>query len=349
MKHKILLLILLAVILLSCKSSERLQQGKIKPNTPVTYFGKIPCADCEGVEIQINLLDSSAFMIKKVTLGKRRKAYITIGKWELEDTTQIITLKSSNQSPKRFVVTSDKTIEMLNVHGKKIESELNYTLTKKDNYEEITDSFEMKGMFRYMADAALFVDCSSQKKYPVAMEKDYLSLEWEYLSKVEKAGEPMLATLSGRLILRSKMEGNEKILTLIVKKFDRVWPKLNCKSSLSTASLKNTYWKLMEIDGKLIKIPSTVREPHFILRNDGKSLKGFGGCNNFKGTYEVNENKIKFGPIAGTRKFCKNTMDLENLFMKIFSEANNYIIFGESLEFYRNEKVLAKFESVYFQ
>lgn len=349
MKYKIVIITLLAVILLSCKSSNRLQQGEIKPITPATYFGKIPCADCEGIEIQINLLDNSTFMTKQITLGKKGKAHITIGKWEFIDSTQIITLKSRNQSPKRFVITSYTTIEMLDIHGKKIESDLNYTLTKKDNYEQITDSFPMKGMFRYMADAALFVDCSSQKKYPVAMEKDYLSLEREYLSKVEEAGEPILATLSGRLIMQPKMEGNEKALTLVVEKLDKVWPKLDCKSSLSTASLKNTYWKLLEIDDKLITVPSSVREPHFVLKADDKSVKGFAGCNNFMGSYEVNENKIKFGLLAGTRKFCESTMDIENSFMKVFSEVNRYKIFGESLEFYRDEKVLAKFESVYFQ
>ena len=85
------------------------------------------------------------------------------------------------------------------------------------------------------------------------------------------------------------------------------------------------------------------------LEKDGKNVKGFGGCNSFMGTYEVNENKIKFGPMAGTRKFCEKTMELENSFMKVFSEVNNYKIFGEKLELYRDENVIAKFESVYFQ
>ncbi len=287
-------------------------------------------------------------MTKHFAIGKSGKANITTGKWEFCDSLKTITLKSLDQSRKRFLITSDTTIEMLDINGKELESDLNYIITKKDSYEQITDSFPMKGMFRYMADAPIFVDCSSQKKYPVAMEKDYVLLEQEYLSKIEEAGEPMLATLSGRLILRPQMDGNEKTLTLVVEKFDKVWPKLDCKNSLSTSLLKNTYWKLIDINGKPVKVPSSVRELHFILRADGKSLKGFGGCNNFMGKYEIKENRIKFGPIAGTRKLCKKTMDLENSFLKVFSEVNNYKIFGKVLELYHDEKVLAKFESVYF-
>lgn len=347
MKFKIVLLIL-ATILLSCKSEKNTKQIEVVSIAPATYYGVIPCADCEGIELQINLQDDFTFMTKRVALGKSRKAHIVTGRWEFNDSSKTIILVSINQSPKRFAITSDTIIEMLDIHGKKIVSELNYTLEKKDKYEMITEAFPMKGMFRYLADVTLFIDCSSQKKYPVAMEKDYVLLEKEYLSKIEEAGESMLATLSGRLILRPKMEGNEKTLTLVVEKFDKVWYKLDCKNSLSTALLKNTYWKLININSKPIKVPKSVREPHFILRTDGKNLKGFGGCNNFMGTYEIKENRIKFGPFAGTRKFCKKTMDLENSFMKVFSEVNNYKIFGEVLELYRDEKILAKFESVYF-
>ncbi len=348
MKFNIVMLILLSTILFNCNSDKSIQQTKIKPNAPATYLGIIPCADCEGNELQINLLDDFTFMTKQVALGKSENAYITTGIWEFTDSTQTITLKSINQSPQWFVLTGDRVIEMLDVYGKKFQSELNYTLTKKENYEPITDSFPMKGMFRYMADAALFVDCFSQKKYPVAMENEYISLEREYLTNTD-AGNPLLVTLEGSLVSRPKMEGEGEILTLVVKKLDKVWPQLDCKSSLSVATLKNTYWKLLEINGEPVNTKMAEREPHFVLRTDGKNIKGFGGCNNFLGTFEVKKNKIKFGPLAGTRKFCEKTMDLENSFMKVFSEVNNYKIFGEKLELYQDENIIAKFESVYFQ
>ena len=339
---------LITLIILGCKSNPENEIVEIKPFAPATYFGVIPCADCEGIEMQINLLDDFTYMLKQVYLDKEEKGHITLGKWGFVDSTQILTLKNIDRSPKKYVLTSSEKMEMLNIHGKRIESDLNYTLTKKENLEPITEAFPMKGMFTYMADAAMFVECSSHKKYPVAMEKDFISLEQEYLSNIEEPGKAMLVTLKGSLVPRTKMDGEGEILSLVVEKFDKVWPRMDCQSSLSTATLINTYWKLVEIDGKPIKVPSKVRELHFILRADGKTVKGFGGCNQFGGSYKVEEDKIKFGPIAGTLKFCSEIMDIETSFIKVFSEANNYKIFGEKLELYKDTEIIAKFESVYF-
>jgi heat shock protein HslJ len=346
MKFKIVLLII-ATIFLSCKSDKNRQQIEVKSIAPATYFGIIPCADCEGVEMQVNLLTDLTFIIKQVALGKKRSAHISTGTWEFSDSTKAITLKSINQSPKKFLLREYEIMEMLDIHGKEIESKHNSTLMKTKLFEHITDAFVMKGIFTYMADAAIFVDCSSQKRYPVAMEGKYIDLERKYLASIN-AGSPLLVTLEGRLVLRPKMEGEGESVMLVVEKLNKVWPQMDCKSSLSTATLKNTYWKLVELNGKPVKVDTKEREVHFILKADGKSVKGFGGCNNFMGSFEAGKSKIKFGPMAGTMQFCKNTMELETSFMKALAEANNYKIFGETLALYRDGNVIAKLESVYF-
>ncbi len=347
MKIKIILLIFLSLALLSCKSNRETSWVKSpKPVGQSTYYAKILDKNNETKEITVNFLDGLIFMMKENVIGEKKRTIISIGTANLDTTTANTIILKSTYGTKKIKI-KDKTLSafiLLDVNGKEIKPELK----KKKEFEPITDPFPMKGMFTYMADAPLFVECFTQMKFPVAMEGDYLQLERQYLSNTEEPGKPLLTTLTGSLISRPKMEGNEKTLTLVVKKFGKVWPKRDCKSPLSTANLKNTYWKLLEIEGKKIKVPGNVREPHFILRTDGKTIKGFGGCNNFMGSYKAEGNKIEFGPIAGTRKFCKETMEIENALMKVFSEVNNYKILGETLELYHNNKILAKFESVYF-
>ncbi|VAX26479.1 hypothetical protein MNBD_IGNAVI01-1311 [hydrothermal vent metagenome] len=343
---KRIFLVLLSLTLLNCNGTkEKSNTNEIKPVGPSTYYAEI--IDNNGKkEVTLNFLDGMNFMLKEVSVDKNNQTIISIGTIELDTTeVNIIILKSAAGAKKiRIKNKMGKTLALLDVNGKEMKPELK----RKENFEPITDPFPMKGMFAYMADAPLFVECFTKMRFPVAMEGDYKNLEKEYLANVEEPGKPILTTLTGSLISRPKMEGKGEILYLVVEKFDKVWPKRDCRSSLSTANLKNTYWKLLEINGEEIKIPSDVREPHFILRTDGKAVKGFGGCNNFMGSYKVNGNKIEFGPMAGTRKFCKETMEIENAFMKVFSEANNYKIFGEQLELYHNDKLIAKFESVYF-
>jgi len=339
-------LVLLSLTLLSCSGTkEDSNTNEIKPVGPSTYFSE-RTDNNKKKEVTLNFLTGMNFMLKEVSVDKNNQTIIFIGTVELDTTgANTIILKSAYGTKKVKVKNrTGNTLTLLDVNGKEIKPELK----RKENFEPITDPFPMKGMFTYMADAPLFVECFTQMKFPVAMEKDYISLEREYLSNTEEPGKPLLATLTGSLIPRPRMEGKGEILTLVVEKFDKVWQKRDCKSTLSTANLKNTYWRLVEIDGKKIKVPSNVRELHFVLRSDGKTVKGFSGCNNFMGSYKVDGNKIEFGPMAGTRKFCKETMDVENAFMKVFKETNNYKIFGEQLALYHNDKLIAKFESVYF-
>ena len=69
----------------------------------------------------------------------------------------------------------------------------------------------------------------------------------------------------------------------------------------STDSIKDT-WKLTEFNKQTIDSDS---EQPFISFNDGK-ITGFLGCNDFLGSYELNNNKIKINPVARTLKMCAN-------------------------------------------
>jgi uncharacterized lipoprotein NlpE involved in copper resistance len=76
-----------------------------------------------------------------------------------------------------------------------------------------------RGMFSYMADAALFEDCSDGARYPVAQEGDYLALERAYLAARREPGEALLATVVGRVEPRPPMEGEGARETLVVAEF----------------------------------------------------------------------------------------------------------------------------------
>lgn len=80
------------------------------------------------------------------------------------------------------------------------------TLQKKNDKNYIV------GIFKYMADAAIFTDCSTQKKMPVAMKYGYIDLERAYLKAVE-GGTPVLITVEGSI----EQEKNKDFL--IIKRF----------------------------------------------------------------------------------------------------------------------------------
>jgi heat shock protein HslJ len=116
----------------------------------------------------------------------------------------------------------------------------------------------------------------------------------------------------------------------------------------SVAHLKNTYWKLSEMNGMPVMTPADAKEVHIVLASaDGeKQLRGFGGCNGIGGSYTVDGDKIKFTTIS-TRMFCESRMDVENFLTKVLQQADSYKIKGETLELYEGNVFLTKFESVY--
>lgn len=126
---------------------------------------------------------------------------------------------------------------------------------------------------------------------------------------------------------------------------------LQCKpaeKTSSTATLENTYWKLLAMNGRLVATPENGREVHIVLAKDGdkRMLKGFAGCNSIGGAYTVDGNKIGFTAIS-TKMFCDDRMDVENFLLDVLTKADGYKIKGETLELYQGNSLLTTFQSVY--
>ena len=88
-----------------------------------------------------------------------------------------------------------ETLRKLDVEGGAIESSLNYDLRRKDAIGTIEPRFTMRGMYSYMADAALFEECISGRRFQVAQEADNLALERAYLEAQRQPGEALLVSL----------------------------------------------------------------------------------------------------------------------------------------------------------
>ena len=67
------------------------------------------------------------------------------------------------------------------------------------------------------------------------------------------------------------------------------------------------------------------------FNNDG-TLSGFGGCNNYNGKYVLTGQTTEFGkgisigPIASTKMYCADTMNLETTYLTILQNTNTYSI-----------------------
>ena len=113
-------------------------------------------------------------------------------------------------------------------------------------------------------------------------------------------------------------------------------------------TLRNTYWKLVELNGGTVQ-PGEGRELHMIIKGDDR-VNGYSGCNQFMGSVTVTGDALAFGPVAGTRRMCESVMEQENAFLLALESAHRHAISGEDMEVTdANGEVVMRFVAVYLQ
>lgn len=190
----------------------------------------------------------------------------------------------------------------------------------------------LRGLYSYMADAGMFVECESGQRLPVIQEADNAALEAAYSAARPTPGATLLAVVDGRIENRQPMEGPTRPM-LIVERFVSISAG-SCSDARSTASLENTYWKLMRLGSQPVTVADNQREPHFVLQPETKRVAGSGGCNRMMGSYTLDGNKLSFSQMAGTRMACPQGMDVEQAFYAALQKVTSWRIDGETLELF---------------
>jgi copper homeostasis protein (lipoprotein) len=86
----------------------------------------------------------------------------------------------------------------------------------------------LRGMFRYLADAARFRDCLTEQDVPVAMEGAYIEVERAYSNSGIEPGSEILIEVVGRYQERPTMEGNATEINFIIDSFKNLLPDNTC-------------------------------------------------------------------------------------------------------------------------
>lgn len=71
---------------------------------------------------------------------------------------------------------------------------------------------------------------------------------------------------------------------------------------------------------------------HFRIQANDSAVAGYTGCNHFMGTSTLGENSaIAFSKMASTRMACLDAVVPEHRFLRIFENAANYSVSGDTL------------------
>ncbi len=74
------------------------------------------------------------------------------------------------------------------------------------------------------------------------------------------------------------------------------------------------------------------KQPRLEIYVEDLRFLGNSGCNDYSGTIqEIEGDKIVFGPVAMTKKFCQDMAELESTFMKALEEVRFWSVDGNGM------------------
>lgn len=303
---------------------------------PASFSGDLPCADCLGVRHIVELHADNVFVYRMTYLGRGEggegASFDDIGRWVLSPDGATLTLRGGREAPVLFAIKDARTLRKLDLEGRPIVSSLNYDLVRTANAPPLEPQLHLRGMYSYMADAGLFVECSTGWRVPVAMEADNVALERGYLAVRKEAGEPVLVNLEGRLAMRPGMEGAGLQRSLVPLRFVRAWPGRACESGGGDAgvtSLAGTGWRLVNAS---IGVPTPDDVSRIALRFVGERLSAASGCNSGTAGYTLAGGALVVQLFATTRKACLPPWDQwETAFFRFLASKPAVTREGENL------------------
>ena len=325
---------------------------------PASFTGTLPCADCAGIAWHLDLWPDQGYHLRREWLGRQGESgdaarLDQVGRWyAAPGDGDVIVLPGDGDDAIRWQVRAPDRLRLLDRAGEPIVSRLNYELTSSGTLREtdIDDVF-LGGMMTYYADAALFEDCLTGRRYPIVHEGDYLALERAYLAGRSAPGAPLYVHVDGSLLMRPAMEGPDR-RSLVVKRFVRTRPGISCERQRANAGLVNTYWRIDRLGDEVdLGLPER-REPHIVLRGgDEPRFAATLGCNQLIGSFSANGEKLSFAAGPSTLMACPPPVDhQERVLTEVLMAARTFRINGETLTL-RNEEaeVIAVFTAVYLQ
>ncbi|WP_161630021.1 META domain-containing protein [Desulfogranum mediterraneum] len=325
-----LLFVLLAT---GCGSTRVQQAGEELPveenplilELPASFSGRIPCADCDYVRIDLNLRPDKLYQLRKTRVngGKVVKSEAQMRRWRFDPQENLIILGKRKGALKTYLVEDPDTLRFLDIQGEQQEGLISYSLVRSPSYDPFNDEVKIRGMYRSSGNSHILRECASELDFSVDPSAAFSELDRAYRNTPHEPNQPLLVSIQGRLLLRgASQDWDEDVI--VVSSFNRLYSNQDCSGNLARQSLFGVNWRAIEIGGTPITAANEGRSPFLTLEAKGNRVKGFSGCNRFFGTYLFKGKVFIFNKLASTRMACPDNIALENAFLAALNNTESY-------------------------
>ncbi len=302
---------------------------------PASFTGTLPCADCPGIDWQVDLLADGSFQLRQTWQDRGPdNSEDDIGRWAIGSDARSLILQGGREAPVILDVQDANTLRLMDQEGRPIASDLPYDLARSD-VPPLEPRLVMSGMYSYMADAGSFTECLTGRRLPVATVADNAALERAYLEARSEPGAAPLAIVEGRIARLPPMEGTSLVPQLEPLAFIRIEPGATCPPPFAPAEFAGTQWRLTRLGDDAVQPADRRDPPGLTLDASGDAagrFAGSGGCNRLVGGYTLDGDRIAFGSVAGTMMFCDGLMETEQALIAALDAARSWRVLGRQLD-----------------
>jgi heat shock protein HslJ len=116
-------------------------------------------------------------------------------------------------------------------------------------------------------------------------------------------------------------------------------------STKTSQEITDVTWKITLINSDAIT--GSVTDYYLKLNTSNGTFESKAGCNQIFGTFLIKDNFISFSKIASTKKYCFETMKLEEAYLSILANTSKYVVIDSTKFILLNDDiVIAQFEIV---
>lgn len=333
----------IAVALLIGGCSQKVSQPETEAagDLPATlqnqsYFGVLPCASCPGIDTHLDLLADGSYFLTETYQDRPDGRISQLGRWSLEG--DRLLLQGKDRVLIYFATASGGWLQA-DTQGRPIVSELNYSI-EPQGWKPAEVIGRVQGMLTYMADAAMFIECSTGNHFPVIMTEGWLPVERTYLAS-SSAGGSYLNTYADVTLKWTTPEEGANRHHLYFNHLKEALPATTCGSP--TDALEHYEWDLVELQGiQPDQLTSMYTRPY--VRFSGQQVSGHTGCNAMAGEIKLEGERMQLSQVASTRMYCEPVAQIEQSFLQMLENAKYSSLEGERWSWYDEDMLrLASF------
>lgn len=108
--------------------------------------------------------------------------------------------------------------------------------------------------------------------------------------------------------------------------------------------IQDTYWMLISLEGEDVQAPIDTRTAYIRFEEGKDDVKGYTGCNDFFGKYELDGENLQISDLESSKMMCP-AIEQENKLLAILARADSYSISDYLLTLYNNGSAIATFRA----